>query len=485
MGAVQQHMQQLHMPVVEQQQGRGYGLDREGELESQVKQMESLFSSSGDDDEEDEDDDDDEDYEDDVDDEDDDEVEDYEDEDDDQEDDDDDDEVEVDWDNEAGGIERVSSGPGEFLQIPIEIVDELTHDEFVKKYVMTKTPVVLRRKRKNIKKNTMTLKWMRTNCDMDGEHAKIHVFDVDPSSTGWAGFDFDGKTTQPLGSFLKQLKKTNIARKKAVELKLQQQQQPAYQYGFDYRIACSCPKMLDRFPQLRYFQGDVLQVDTAYPRVHWPVLIAGPAGSSSALHVDSHFLPFYLTLMSGKKQFRVVTLNDWRNNLSPELYNSDGTVNDPFNAYDDNVVRAELLKRGANVYNVTMEVGDTIYIPTGALHGAMNLDDTSLSLSYSSNFLDMEHSKQVKKEWCLKEGKKIESGICRLLMRKKKLTKKRGGLFYGMQQKLQAWRKITQKKVSLSGDNQYSYWPWMLSHRGFCQKNAVETCPGISDRCAE
>merc|ERR1712166_636172 len=112
-------MQQLHMPVVEQQQGRGYGLDREGELESQVKQMESLFSSSGDDDEEDEDDDQ-------------------------EDDDDDDDEVEVDWDNEAGGVERVSSGPGEFLQIPIEIVDELTHDEFVKKYVMTKTPVVLR-----------------------------------------------------------------------------------------------------------------------------------------------------------------------------------------------------------------------------------------------------------------------------------------------------------------------------------------------------
>ena len=49
------------------------------------------------------------------------------------------------------------------------------------------------------------LKWMKHNCDLTGEHATIHVFDSDPTSVGWAGFNFDGKEEVSLKPFLKRL----------------------------------------------------------------------------------------------------------------------------------------------------------------------------------------------------------------------------------------------------------------------------------------
>lgn len=110
-----------------------------------------------------------------------------------------------------------------------------------------------------------------------------------------------------------------------------------------------------------------------------------------------------------------------------------------------------------------------------------------LSISYSSNFLDLEHSKQIKKEWCKEKGA-TSSAICHLLMNNK--MKASNKLFKNIVQKLNTWKKEKAKKqtttISLKKKiHQFSYWPWMLSHSGYCLKNAIDTCPGISDRCAE
>ena len=210
---------------------------------------------------------------------------------------------------------------------------------------------------------------------MDGEHANIHVFELDSESKGWAGFDFDSKTERPLGEFLKQLwtshretRKSFNGKKKNRKIQNNKdgsvhpgderdERDEPIQYGFDYRLACNCPKLLDRMPQLRYFQGDILAINPSFPRVNWPVLIAGATGSSSSLHVDAHFLPFYLTQMSGRKQFRIITLEDWRKYLVDELYDNDGAVLRPFNAYKNDVIKTEILERGANLWGITLEVG--------------------------------------------------------------------------------------------------------------------------------
>ena len=72
-------------------------------------------------------------------------------------------------------------------------------------------------------------------------------------------------------------------------------------YGFDYEAMCSCSMLLDKFPPLRYFQGDVLTTDEGFAWGHWPVVIAGNAGSASALHVDAGMLPFWMHVLGGGK----------------------------------------------------------------------------------------------------------------------------------------------------------------------------------------
>ena len=350
----------------QQQQQQQQQVDREGEMEANVKNMESLFGggnadADGDDDGGDDDDD----------------EFDWEEDDDDEFLDEEDDGMNCSEDgmgchpDKNERITHSEDGMGSFKKIAVEMVDELSHEEFVKKYVNTKTPVVLR---KSIKRKT-SLKWIKSNCDMDGEHANIHVFELDSESKGWAGFDFDSKTERPLGEFLKQLwtshretRKSFNGKKKNRKIQNNKdgsvhpgderdERDEPIQYGFDYRLACNCPKLLDRMPQLRYFQGDILAINPSFPRVNWPVLIAGATGSSSSLHVDAHFLPFYLTQMSGKKQFRIITLEDWRKYLVDELYDNDGAVLRPFNAYKNDVIKTEILERGANLWGITLEVG--------------------------------------------------------------------------------------------------------------------------------
>ena len=242
--------------------------------------------------------------------------------------------------------------------------------------------------------------------------------------------------------------------------------------------------------------------------------------------------------MSGTKQFRVITLKDWRASLTPELYDYEGGVVQPINANDDDVVVQELLQRGANVYNVTLQVGDTIYIPTGALHGAFNLDSKDIALSYSANFLDQPHAKQIKQHWCQKRLDKgySNSKICQRLMDSNlsttgslfnkgkelqhththiicsthlKWTNNGHRFFHGkilifdfrfffthwflhfaffflkrkVTKGLQQWKGKTRSVSSKKTKNQYFYWPWVLSHPGYCQKNAIATCPGTTDRC--
>ena len=135
--------------------------------------------------------------------------------------------------------------------------------------------------------------------------------------------------------------------------------------------------------------------------------------------------------------------------------------------------------------------GDTIYIPTGALHGAVNTDSDSLSLAYTSNFLDQEHAAQVLKEWC---GDDLDRDSICYMLAKKDITSE-NGLFKDVLEKLELFeqeeKELNEEIMSgrvVDGDqkkriNQYKYWPWVLSHEGYCLKNAIDRCPGISDRC--
>ena len=46
------------------------------------------------------------------------------------------------------------------------------------------------------------------------------------------------------------------------------------------------------------------------------VVTAGLPGSRSSLHVDNSLMPFWLTLLQGKKTFRIIRLPNWRKHLA-------------------------------------------------------------------------------------------------------------------------------------------------------------------------
>ena len=198
----------------------------------------------------------------------------------------------------------------------------------------------------------ITVAWLAEHCDVT--NGLVHVFERDPESTAWAGFDFDGMQKIPLSSYLKRL-----ARKKKKKKTKKKGDRSHLHYGFDYNTKCFCPQLLAVVDPLVYFKGDILP-HASPPRSGWPALILGPGGSRSAQHVDSNFLPFWLTLLSGVKNFRAVKLDDWREHLAEDfvskdeggpagpLYDSVGNVMVPTDVFDDAVAEREYIGRGVS-----------------------------------------------------------------------------------------------------------------------------------------
>ena len=236
------------------------------------------------------------------------------------------------------------------------------------------------------------------------------------------------------------------------------------------------------------------------------------------MHCDSNFLPFWLTLFTGKKTFRVVTLENFREHLTtvsrtrepaagaaadeqaasrtvPEngkqrkkkttkkvggtgrilgpLYTEMGNVVTPEDAFDDATAEREFIARGATVYNATMLPGDTVYVPVGALHGGYNLPEGGIAVALTSNFLDSAHANQVLDQYCLHNRDAPEqSGICHQLANDPQLRRTSAA--------------VLQAHGNDADGGVFPYWPWYTQQPGFCDKysNPAANCPAAEARCA-
>lgn len=357
---------------------------------------------------------------------------------------------------------RKSDGPGRWEPMPVES-SEISVADFVRRFVEPGIPVVLRAPAKAKTKHgpsrsgTEWLRWLGTHC---GE-GKVHVFRPEPEGTGWAGF---GQSEQvPLKQLTDQLLTEGNADKPDAS---------SFVYGFDFRTRCDCAQLLDEVEILPHFLADRLGTDPALPRTNWPALLVGPPGSTSALHVDAKFLPFWLSLYSGRKTFRVVTLDDWREHLAGpgSLFAHDGTVQRPVDAFDDAEVERELLARGATVYNISLQPGDTLYLPVGALHGAFNAAGAGPAVALTANFLDADHGPVVDEEYCEEVPNAAQTdAVCNLLARDPTL---RSG----------------QVRLPPRPGKPQPFWQWHLSDAvrgGFCAKYGAREarCAGAAQRC--
>lgn len=235
------------------------------------------------------------------------------------------------------------------------------------------------------------------------------------------------------------------------------------------------------------------------------------------MHCDSNFLPFWLTLFTCKKTFRVITLTNFREHLTtvsrarepaadaaadeqvasrivPEngkqrekttkkvggtgrilgpLYTEMGNVVTPEDAFDDATAEREFIARGATVYNTTMLPGDTVYVPVGALHGGYNLPEGGIAVALTSNFLDSAHANQVLDQYCLHNRDAPEqSGICHQLATDPQLQR--------------ASAAVPQARGNDADGGVFSYWPWYTQQPRFCDKysNPAANCPAAGARCA-
>ena len=180
---------------------------------------------------------------------------------------------------QSGVAEGGVVAPGRRLPIPVEST-ELPMEEFRRRYVDTGTPVILRRPAGAAALFAADVAWLRAHCGA----GPIHVFEREREGRGWAGFGGDVK--MPLSTYLDRVDGSAAAGDEG-------------HYGSDMRARCDCAALLEAFEMPRLFLRDVLPLDAALPRANWPAVIVGPGGSSSALHVDSMLLPFWLQLMSG------------------------------------------------------------------------------------------------------------------------------------------------------------------------------------------
>ncbi|EGB10735.1 hypothetical protein AURANDRAFT_62191 [Aureococcus anophagefferens] len=296
-----------------------------------------------------------------------------------------------------------------FVEFPVERADELTMARFKAEYADKLRPVVIRG---NDRTRAEAALWsagdFRDRCGA----GEITRYVSDASSSAWGGFDMRGERRVPLASFFGEVERSNRSRDI---------------YGFDYNLKCDCEAFVEQTTILPYFKQDA-----------WPVLIAGMPGTRSQLHVDNSFLPFWLTLLAGRKIFRAVERGHWspalvdrgvvdRAGQESEIPNFKGSylgrfllvVDDDGDAefaldwYDDAAVLDAV--GGADVYSSVLEPGDSVYIPVAALHGGSNVGDAP-ALAITGNYHDEAHHAILVDVYC--EGK-----VRRLMRQSKKLTR--------------------------------------------------------------
>ena len=69
-------------------------------------------------------------------------------------------------------------------------------------------------------------------------------------------------------------------------------------------------------------------------------------------------------------------------------------------------VDEEMVRRGATVFTGTLLPGDTIYIPTGAMHGGLNLPGEA-AVAITGNYIDRVHAPQIFAHYCKNNNKGV------------------------------------------------------------------------------
>ena len=130
-----------------------------------------------------------------------------------------------------------------------------------------------------------------------------------------------------------------------------------------------------------------------------PTIFMGPAGTRSELHMDMYLLPFWLSVYFGRKKFRIILFEDSSQHFEGDFMESGRlrkTVKNPatgqehqvsFEVWSPNLDYFPEASK-VRIYEGDVNAGDVIYVPSGALHGIFNTED-SLGATENSMFVPL------------------------------------------------------------------------------------------------
>jgi hypothetical protein len=168
-------------------------------------------------------------------------------------------------------------------------------------------------------------------------------------------------------------------------------------YGFDYNVGKQCPTLRAKLVAPPLASDCLLQryfVPNRQRQYEWPSLMMGPKGSRSEMHNDDGGLAFWMAVHHGRKHWRVLPHgeNNHLTEFDPNKFIPPATGKQPSGVVLQSLQmsgREEYAFKGfapdfrtfpelceAIVYDGEVGAGELIYVPNGALHGAMNLETT-------------------------------------------------------------------------------------------------------------
>ena len=211
----------------------------------------------------------------------------------------------------------------ELSAIAVESAETLTVKKFRARYVRHQLPVIIR-------PSLNAPNWTHLDFKRMCGAGPITRYEVQPELNQWGGLGVG--VPMELDKMIEELYAKNVR---------------TY-YGFGFDLKCGCPPFTEKAELLKIFEEDRYK-HSEFGKSNWPELIVGSKDSFTALHVDKGMMPFWLKLIEGEKDFRVVPLPEWRGKLdgsddagAPFVGGPFPSLKAPFDAFDDALVERKV-----------------------------------------------------------------------------------------------------------------------------------------------